>query len=51
LAGIFFQAEVELNLQKRRGHGILSVLKPKFIGVLGKSLDMAAKWSGDVVSN
>lgn len=48
---VFFQAEIKANLQKRRGHGILSVLQPKFIGVLGKSLDVAARWSGDVVSN
>ena len=45
-----FQAEIQLNLQKRRGHGVLSVLKPKFSGVLGEALDVAARWSGDVVS-
>lgn len=45
-----FQAEIELNLQKRRGHGLLSVLRPKFSGVLGEALDVAARWSGDVVS-
>ncbi|KAG4965440.1 hypothetical protein JHK85_040415 [Glycine max] len=43
-------AEIQLNLQKRRGHGVLSVLKPKFSGVLGEALDVAARWSGDVVS-
>lgn len=47
---IFFQAEIQLNLQKRRGHGILSVLRPKFSGVLGEALDVSARWSGDVVS-
>ena len=44
------QAELQLNFQKRRGHGVLSVLKPKFSGVLGEALDVAARWSGDVVS-
>lgn len=29
---------------------MLSVLQPKFSGVLGEALDVAAKWSGDVVS-
>lgn len=46
-----FQAELQLNFQKRRGHGVLSVLRPKFSGVLGEALDVAARWSGDVVSN
>lgn len=45
-----FQAEIQLNLQKRRGHGVLSVIRPKFSGVLGEALDVAARWSGDVVS-
>lgn len=45
-----FQAEVQLNFQKRRGHGMLSLLHPKFSGVLGEALDVAARWSGDVVS-
>ncbi|KAI5403590.1 protein TIC236, chloroplastic [Lathyrus oleraceus] len=50
LRGIIQRAEIKANLQKRRGHGILSVLQPKFIGVLGKSLDVAARWSGDVIT-
>lgn len=29
----------------------LSVLHPKFSGVLGEALDVAARWSGDVVSS
>lgn len=45
-----FQAEIQLNLQKRRGHGLLTVLRPKFSGVLGEVLDVSARWSGDVVS-
>lgn len=45
------QAELQLNFQKRRGHGVLSVLRPKFSGVLGQALDVAARWSGDVVSD
>lgn len=47
---VYFQAELQLNFQKRRGHGVLSVLRPKFSGVLGEALDVAARWSGDVVS-
>ncbi|KAH6835833.1 embryo defective 2410 [Perilla frutescens var. hirtella] len=39
-----------LNFQKRRGHGVLSVLRPKFSGVLGEALDVAARWSGDVIT-
>lgn len=50
LVAFSFQAEIEFNLKKRRGHGILSVLQPKFSGVLGEALDVAARWSGDVVS-
>ncbi|KAK6119462.1 hypothetical protein DH2020_046790 [Rehmannia glutinosa] len=42
------EAELQLNFQKRRGHGELSVLRPKFSGVLGEALDVAARWSGDV---
>ena len=26
------------------------MLRPKFSGVLGEALDVAARWSGDVVS-
>lgn len=29
---------------------MLSVLRPKFSGVLGEALDVAVRWSGDVVS-
>ncbi|KAJ8429390.1 hypothetical protein Cgig2_002012 [Carnegiea gigantea] len=43
-------AEVQLNLQKRRGFGALSVLRPKVSGVLGEALDVAARWSGDVIT-
>ncbi|KAK4277119.1 hypothetical protein QN277_015167 [Acacia crassicarpa] len=50
LRGIIEKAEIQLNFQKRRGHGVLSVLKPKFSGVLGEALDMAARWSGDVIT-
>lgn len=45
------QGELQLNFQKRRGHGLLSVLRPKFSGLLGEALDLAARWSGDVVSS
>ncbi|URE40528.1 hypothetical protein MUK42_06558 [Musa troglodytarum] len=51
LRGTVQKAELQLNFQKRRGHGVLSVLRPKFSGVLGQALDVAARWSGDVVSD
>ncbi|KAL4297144.1 hypothetical protein GQ457_12G028170 [Hibiscus cannabinus] len=44
------KAEIQLNFLKRRGHGILSVRRPKFSGVLGEALDVAARWSGDVIT-
>ncbi|KAK7384787.1 hypothetical protein VNO78_30489 [Psophocarpus tetragonolobus] len=50
LRGTVQRAEIQLNLQKRRGHGVLSVLRPKFSGVLGEALDVAARWSGDVIT-
>ncbi|XP_059640510.1 protein TIC236, chloroplastic [Cornus florida] len=50
LRGTIQKAELQLNFQKRRGHGVLSVLRPKFSGVLGEALDVAARWSGDVIT-
>ncbi|KAG6400919.1 hypothetical protein SASPL_137764 [Salvia splendens] len=50
LRGAISRAELQLNFQKRRGHGVLSVLRPKFSGVLGEALDVAARWSGDVIT-
>ncbi|XP_078432268.1 embryo defective 2410 [Wolffia australiana] len=50
LRGTIQRAELQLNFQKRRGHGVLSVLHPKFSGVLGEALDVAARWSGDVIT-
>ncbi|KAG8375520.1 hypothetical protein BUALT_Bualt10G0108300 [Buddleja alternifolia] len=50
LRGAISRAELELNFQKRKGHGVLSVLRPKFSGVLGEALDVAARWSGDVIT-
>lgn len=50
LRGSLQRAELQLNFQKRRGHGVLSVLRPKFSGVLGEALDVAARWSGDVLT-
>ncbi|KAK3212800.1 hypothetical protein Dsin_017506 [Dipteronia sinensis] len=50
LRGTIQKAEIQLNLQKRRGHGVLSVLRPKFSGLLGELLDVAARWSGDVIT-
>lgn len=50
LRGTLQRAELQLNFQKRRGHGLLSVLRPKFSGVLGEALDLAARWSGDVIT-
>ncbi|XP_074280480.1 protein TIC236, chloroplastic isoform X2 [Silene latifolia] len=50
LRGTMQRAEIQLNLQKRRGLGVLSVLRPKFSGVLGEALDVAVRWSGDVIT-
>ncbi|CAI9099548.1 OLC1v1036388C1 [Oldenlandia corymbosa var. corymbosa] len=50
LRGSIQKAEIQLNFQKRRGHGVLSVLRPKFSGALGEALDVAVRWSGDVWS-
>ncbi|KAJ0260266.1 Protein TIC236 [Hirschfeldia incana] len=50
LRGVIQRAEIQLNLQKRRGHGLLSVIRPKFSGVLGEALDVAVRWSGDVIT-
>ncbi|CAH9071974.1 unnamed protein product [Cuscuta epithymum] len=50
LRGTIQRAELQLNFQKRRGHGLLSVLRPKFSGMLGEALDVAARWSGDVIT-
>ncbi|VAH58089.1 unnamed protein product [Triticum turgidum subsp. durum] len=50
LRGFVQKAEVQLNFQKRRGHGLLSVVRPKFSGVFGEALDIAARWSGDVIT-
>ncbi|KAJ9563032.1 hypothetical protein OSB04_008192 [Centaurea solstitialis] len=50
LRGTLQRAEIQLNFPKRRGHGILSLLHPKFSGVLGEALDVAARWSGDVIT-
>lgn len=50
LRGTIQKAELQLNFQKRRGHGLLSVLRPKFSGVLGEALDVSARWSGDVIT-
>ncbi|OQU86204.1 hypothetical protein SORBI_3003G043200 [Sorghum bicolor] len=50
LRGFVQKAEVQLNFQKRRGHGLLSIIRPKFSGVLGEALDIAARWSGDVIT-
>ncbi|EOA26450.1 hypothetical protein CARUB_v10022496mg [Capsella rubella] len=50
LRGVIQKAEIQLNLQKRRGHGLLSVIRPKFSGVLGEALDVAIRWSGDVIT-
>ncbi|GMJ15288.1 translocon at the inner-envelope membranes of chloroplasts236, EMBRYO DEFECTIVE 2410 [Hibiscus trionum] len=50
LRGTIQRAEIQLNFLKRRGHGVLSVLRPKFSGVLGEVLDVAARWSGDVIT-
>ncbi|XP_057851125.2 protein SUBSTANDARD STARCH GRAIN 4, chloroplastic isoform X2 [Cryptomeria japonica] len=48
LRGMVQKAEIQLNFQKRRGQGNLSVMRPRFSGVQGESLDLSARWSGDV---
>lgn len=45
------QADMSLNLLRRRGQGSLDVKQPRFSGLQGESLDVAARWSGDVVCN
>ncbi|XP_068647537.1 protein TIC236, chloroplastic [Aristolochia californica] len=50
LRGTIQRAELQLNFLKRKGHGMLNLLHPKFSGVLGESLDLAARWSGDVIT-
>lgn len=50
LRGTMQRAEIQLNLQKRKGFGVLSILRPKFSGILGEALDVAARWSGDVIT-
>ncbi|CAJ1973770.1 unnamed protein product [Sphenostylis stenocarpa] len=50
LRGTIQRAEIQLNLQKRRGHGMISVHRPKFSGVHGEGLDVVARWSGDVIT-
>lgn len=50
LRGIVQKAEMQLNFQKRRGHGSLSVRRPRFSGVHGESLDLSCRWSGDVIT-
>ncbi|KAF3780354.1 hypothetical protein EJ110_NYTH39403 [Nymphaea thermarum] len=50
LRGTIQKAELQLNFQKRRGHGSLSVIHPKFSGVQGEALDVSARWSGDVIT-
>ncbi|KAG0473321.1 hypothetical protein HPP92_015178 [Vanilla planifolia] len=51
LRGAIQRAEIQLNFHKRRGHGVLAVLHPKFSGMLGEALDVDVRWSGDVVSS
>ncbi|KAI5082263.1 hypothetical protein GOP47_0002006 [Adiantum capillus-veneris] len=50
LRGTIQKADTQLNFQKRKGHGILSVRRPRFSGVQGESLDLSCRWSGDVIT-
>ncbi|KAL2635099.1 hypothetical protein R1flu_006578 [Riccia fluitans] len=50
LRGAVQKAELALNFQKRRGQGNLSVRRPRCSGVQGESLDINARWSGDVIT-
>lgn len=42
---------MSLDLLRRKGRGSLDVKQPRFSGLQGESLDLAARWSGDVVGN
>lgn len=46
---MIMQADMSLNLLRRRGQGSLDIKQPRFSGLQGESLDLAARWSGDVV--
>ncbi|EFJ16558.1 hypothetical protein SELMODRAFT_421796 [Selaginella moellendorffii] len=50
LRGMMHKVDIQLNLDKRRGHGCLSVGRPRFSGMQGELLDVSARWSGDVVT-
>ncbi|KAG0581653.1 hypothetical protein KC19_4G269200 [Ceratodon purpureus] len=50
LRGAVHKADMSLNLLRRRGQGSLDVKQPRFSGLQGESLDVAARWSGDVVT-
>lgn len=50
LRGAVHKADMSLNLLRRRGQGSLDVKQPRFSGLQGESLDLAARWSGDVVT-
>lgn len=50
LRGMVQKAELELNFHKRKGQGKVSVMRPRFSGVQGESLDVSARWSGDVIT-
>ena len=50
LRGTVERVECCLDLEKRRGSGSLSVLRPRFSGLQCNSLDASVRWAGDVVT-
>eukprot|EP00850_Spirogloea_muscicola_P014510 SM000105S13855 [mRNA] locus=s105:52652:63657:- [translate_table: standard] len=50
LRGTVEKVDVGLNFQNRKGTGIVEVHRPRFSGLLGESLDVSFRWSGDVVT-
>eukprot|EP00850_Spirogloea_muscicola_P020229 SM000210S06743 [mRNA] locus=s210:185513:196459:+ [translate_table: standard] len=50
LRGTIEKVDVGLNFQNRKGTGIVEVHRPRFSGLLGESLDVSFRWSGDVVT-
>lgn len=50
LRGAVHKADMSLDLLRRKGRGSLDVKQPRFSGLQGESLDLAARWSGDVVT-
>eukprot|EP00899_Mesostigma_viride_P010244 jgi/Mesvir1/19220/Mv11528-RA.3 len=48
LRGVLERLTMDLDFRRRRGGGNLSIVRPRFSGIQGKSLDASFKWAGDV---